>query len=345
MAIRVGVIGTGKIGQDHIRRLTRVLSGAGVTAIADIDTAKACAIAKGVGARAEASAHDLIGARDVDAIVVTSIGPTHEEFVVAALAADKPVFCEKPLATTAAACKRIVDAEVSLGKRRVQVGFMRRYDAGYRMLRDVVASGDIGAPLMVHCAHRNPSVGDDYTTEMAITDTVIHEIDALRWLLDDDYVSVQVIFPRKTRRASAHLADPQIVLFETARGARIDVEVFVNCNYGYDIHCEIVGETGTARLPEPATVLMRSKARRSAAILVDWKQRFIDAYDAELQEFIDSVTAGTMSGPSSWDGYSAAIAADACLEAQKSGRIVPIAGKPRPSLYEPGAASGPPVSS
>jgi myo-inositol 2-dehydrogenase / D-chiro-inositol 1-dehydrogenase len=345
MAIRVGVIGTGKIGQDHIRRLMRVLSGAGVTAVADIDAAKACAIAEGVGARAEASAHDLIGARDVDAIVVTSIGPTHEEFVVAALAADKPVFCEKPLATTAAACKRIVDAEVSLGKRRVQVGFMRRYDAGYRMLRDVVASGDIGAPLMVHCAHRNPSVGDDYTTEMAITDTVIHEIDALRWLLDDDYVSVQAIFPRRTRGASAHLADPQIVLFETARGARIDVEVFVNCNYGYDIQCEIVGETGTARLPEPPTVLMRSKARRSAAILVDWKQRFIDAYDAELQEWIDSVTAGTVTGPSSWDGYSAAIAADACLEAQKSGRIVPIAGKPRPSLYEPGAASGPPVSS
>lgn len=336
MAIRVGVIGTGKIGQDHIRRLTRVLSGAGVTAVADIDTDKAKAIAHSVGARAEASARDLIRARDVDAIVVTSIGPTHEEFVLAAVAADKPVFCEKPLATTAAACKRIVDAEVSLGKRRVQVGFMRRYDAGYRMLKDVVAGGGIGAPVVVHCAHRNPSVGDDYTTEMAITDTAIHEIDALRWLLDDDYVSAQTLFPRRTSRASAHLADPQIVLLETARGVRIDVEVFVNCDYGYDIQCEIVGETGTARLPEPATVPLRSKAQRSAAILVDWKQRFIDAYDVELQEWIHSASAGTASGPSSWDGYAAALAADACVEAQKSGKIVPIAPRPRPSLYGPG---------
>jgi myo-inositol 2-dehydrogenase/D-chiro-inositol 1-dehydrogenase len=345
MAIRVGVIGTGKIGQDHIRRLTRDLSGAVITAVADIDTGRAETIAHSIGARAEASAHVLIEAGDVDAIVVTSIGPTHEEFVAAALAADKPVFCEKPLATTAAACKRIVNAEVSLGRRRVQVGFMRRYDRGYRMLKHAVAGGGIGPPLMVHCAHRNPSVGADYTTDMAITDTVIHEIDTLRWLLDDDYVSAQVIFPRKTSRASAHLADPQIVLLQTARGVRVDIEVFVNCDYGYDIQCEIVAETGTARLPEPATVLMRSKAQRSAAILVDWKQRFIDAYDAELQEWIDSVTAGTVSGPSSWDGYSAAIAADACLEAQKSGRIVPIAPEPRPSLYEAAAASGPPVSS
>jgi myo-inositol 2-dehydrogenase / D-chiro-inositol 1-dehydrogenase len=333
LTIRVGVIGTGKIGQDHIRRLTRVLSGASVMAVADVDNRKAEAIAQSVGARAEAGGQDLIRARDVDAIVVTSIGSTHEEFVLAALAADKPVFCEKPLATTAPACKRIVDAEVSLGRRRVQVGFMRRYDAGYRMLRDVVAAGGIGAPLIVHCAHRNPSVPADYTTEMAITETVIHEIDVLRWLLDDDYVSAQVVFPRKTGRASAHLADPQIVLLETARGVRIDVEAFVNCDYGYDIQCEIVGETGTARLPEPANVRMRSKAQRSVAILVDWKQRFIDAYDAELQEWIDSVAADQVGGPSAWDGYATAIAADACVEAQKSGRIVAIAPPPRPPLY------------
>jgi myo-inositol 2-dehydrogenase / D-chiro-inositol 1-dehydrogenase len=333
MAIRVGVIGTGKIGQDHIRRLTRLPSGASVLAVADVDTGKAKAIAESIGARAETSAQDLIRAGDVDAIVVTSISPTHEELVLAAVAADKPVFCEKPLATTAPGCRRIVDAEVSLGMRRVQVGFMRRYDAGYRMLREVVAGGGIGAPLIAHCAHRNPSVPDEYTTDMAITETAIHEIDVLRWLLDDDYVSAQVIFPRKTSRASAHLADPQIVLLETARGVRIDVEVFVNCAYGYDIQCEIVGETGTARLPEPANVLMRSQAQRSVAILVDWKQRFVDAYDAELQEWINSVAAGKVSGPSSWDGYATAIAADACVEAQKSGRIVRIDSKPRPSLY------------
>src|SRR5207244_1328927 len=97
--------------------------------------------------------------------------------------------------------------------------------AGYRGLREVVSGGKIGDPLMVHCAHRNAAVPDSYTTEMAITETVIHEIDVLRWLLDDDYVAVQVFYPHKTRNASKHLRDPQLVMMETAKGIRIDVEV------------------------------------------------------------------------------------------------------------------------
>ena len=147
MSINVGVIGTGKIGQDHIRRITQALSGARVVAATDIDLARAQRIAKDLDGRAESTGQNVIAAEDVDAVIVTSIGSTHEEFVLAAIAAGKPVFCEKPLATTAAACKRILDAEVACGKRLVQVGFMRRYDAGYRLLKEVVTKGGIGAPL------------------------------------------------------------------------------------------------------------------------------------------------------------------------------------------------------
>ena len=333
MAINIGVIGTGNIGQDHIRRITQALSGASVVAVTDIDPARAQKIAKSLGGRAEATGQNLIAAKDVDAIIVTSIGSTHEEFVLAAIAAGKPVFCEKPLATTAAACKRILDAEVALGKRLVQVGFMRRYDAGYRLLKEVVTKGGIGAPLIAHCAHRNPAVGDDYTTDMAITDTVIHEIDTMRWLLDDEYVSAQVLYPKKTSKASKHLADPQIVLLETVTGIRIDVEVFVNATYGYDIQCELVGETGVARLPEPSNVPMRSEAKLSVEILTDWKKRFIASYDVELQEWIHSVASDKITGPSSWDGYAAAVTADACVESQKSGKIVEIKLGTRPALY------------
>lgn len=176
---------------------------------------------------------------------------------MAAIAAGKPVFCEKPLAVTAQGCKNIVDAEAKHGKRLVQVGFMRPYDRGYRALKQVLTSGQIGEPLMLHCAHRNPTVGEAYTTDMAITDTLIHEIDVLRWLLDDDYVSVQVVFPRKSPKAFPHLKDPQIVLFETAKGTRIDVEIFVNCQYGYDIQCEVVGK--------PASPNCRSRPRYRCA--------------------------------------------------------------------------------
>ncbi|UMZ14547.1 Gfo/Idh/MocA family oxidoreductase [Pseudomonas sp. MPFS] len=335
MSLQLGVIGTGAIGQDHIRRCSQTLQGSRVVAVTDIDRQQAARVVDDLQLQAEvhADGHALIRSPQVQAVLVTSWGPSHEEFVLAAIAAGKPVFCEKPLAVTAEGCRRIVEAELAHGKRLVQVGFMRPYDAGYQALKAVVDSGRIGTPLMLHCAHRNPRVGSNYKTDMAITDTLIHELDVLRWLLDDDYVSVQVLFPRVSSKAHGQLRDPQIVLLETARGVRIDVEIFVNCQYGYDIQCEVVGESGIARLPEPPQVQLRSAANLSSAILMDWKERFIAAYDVELQAFIDAVAAGQVGGPSAWDGLAAAVAADACIQAQQSGAIVPVHLPPRPAFY------------
>jgi len=335
MSLRIGVIGTGMIGRDHARRITQVLTGADVTAVTDVSraNAEACVQAEAPRAKVFNDGQALIKDASVDAVAICSWAPTHEEYVLAAIAAGKPVFCEKPLATTAEGAKRIVEAEAKFGRRLVQVGFMRRYDAGYVALKKVV-DHDIGTPLMVHARHRNASVGDNYTTQMAIVDTAIHEIDVLRWLLNDDYVSAQVVFPRKSRHVSAHLADPQILLLETAKGVVIDVEIFVNCKYGYDIQCEVVGEDGVAYLPEPMAITTRKGACLGQELLVDWKQRFIDSYDVELQAFIKAATAGTATGPSSWDGYVANVTSDACLAAQgKPCHIIPISLPTRPSFY------------
>jgi len=335
MTLKLGVIGAGAIGQEHIRRCSKVLQGAEVVAVSDINVegAKAAVARLGLNAEVYADGHDVVKSSNVDAVLVTSWDPTHEEFTLAAIAAGKPVFCEKPLAMSAEGCRRVVDAEIKFGKRLVQVGFMRPYDAGYRALKKVITDGEIGEPLMLHCAHRNPTVPENYTTDMAITNTLIHELDVLRWLTEDDYKSVQVVFPRVTSKSHSKLKDPQIVLFETHKGIRIDVEIFVNCAYGYDIQCEVVGEEGIAKLPEPSAVQMRKSAQLSTAILTDWKDRFIDAYDVELQAFINDATAGKLTGPSAWDGYAASVAADACLKAQVSGAIEPVELPERPAFY------------
>ncbi|ADD78903.1 myo-inositol 2-dehydrogenase/D-chiro-inositol 1-dehydrogenase [Pantoea sp. PA1] len=335
MTLKLGVIGTGAIGQEHIRRCNNVLQGARVVAVSDINVEGAQAALQRLNSDAQVckDGYEVIQSPDVDAVLVTSWDPTHEEFTLAAIAAGKPVFCEKPLAMSAEGCRRVVEAEIQHGKRLVQVGFMRPYDAGYRALKKVITDGEIGEPLMLHCAHRNPTVPENYNTEMAITNTLIHELDVLRWLTSDDYKSVQVVFPRVSSKARPHLKDPQIVLFETQKGVRIDVEIFVNCTYGYDIQCEVVGEEGIARLPEPSSVQLRKQAKLSNTILVDWKDRFIEAYDVELQAFINDVKAGQLTGPSAWDGFAASVAADACIKAQKSGAIEPIEMPARPAFY------------
>ena len=229
MTLNIGVIGVGMIGREHINRLSNKLVGAKVVALTDVNVKLAEQTAAELqGPKVYPTGEALIEAPEVQAIVVTSWGPTHEAYVLASIKAGKPVFCEKPLATTAEACLRIVESEIASARHLVQVGFQRRYDKGYRALKKVIDDGVIGAPLMVHCAHRNPSVPEAYVSDMAIVDTFIHEIDVLRWLINDDYVSAQVIVPRNTKYTHAKLDDPIVVLLATRSGVRIDGEVFVS---------------------------------------------------------------------------------------------------------------------
>ncbi len=333
MAVNVGVIGVGVIGQDHIRRLTKVLSGSAVVAVTDVDMARALSVADGIlGARVHATGQDVINDAGVDAVVVASWGPTHEEYVLACIQAGKPVFCEKPLATTQEACLRIVDAEVLHGRRLVQVGFMRRYDPAFRALKEVVNSGAIGAPLLVHCRHRNPSVPSHYTSDMAINDTTVHEVDVVRWLLNEEIVATSVLTPRRNRRGE--LRDPIFVLFEMTNGALVDVEVSVNISYGYDIRCEIAGETGVVELAESNPVVVKREGSFSGRVPADWRERFIRAYDVEFQEWLDTVEKhAAPTGPSAWDGYAATAVSDASLEALRTGTWTRISMCERPSFY------------
>jgi myo-inositol 2-dehydrogenase/D-chiro-inositol 1-dehydrogenase len=333
MTLNIGVIGTGMIGQDHIRRLTQVLAGARVVAVSDIDAARAQSIAGTLpGAKAFGNGVELINDASVDAVVVTSWGPTHEEYVLAAIAAGKPVFCEKPLATTQDACLRIIDAEVAAGKRLVQVGFMRRFDPAYVAMKQTIDSGLIGTPLIFHSTHRNPNVPDFYKSDMAIVDTAVHDIDIARWLLGEEVAAVSVVTARKNSQGKG-LQDPIIVLLEMTNGALVDVEVSVNIGYAYDIRGEISGETGTVSLAESNVVVVKSNGGFSGRIPADWGERFITAYDIEFREWLVAAAKGTATGPSAWDGYAAAVVTDAGVAASKSRARTVIEMREKPALY------------
>jgi myo-inositol 2-dehydrogenase/D-chiro-inositol 1-dehydrogenase len=339
MTVKVGVIGVGNIGQDHIQRLTRKVAGAQVVAVSDVDAARAEAVAQRTpGARVFPTGQGLIQADEVDAVLVASWGPTHAEFVLAAIEANKPVLCEKPLAPTVDECLRILDAEIARGRRLVQVGFNRRYDTAYRQMKSTLVAGTLGPPLMAHCAHRNPSVPPFYIGGMPITDTAIHEIDIVRWLLDQEITAARVLKPRRTSRAKPELQDPLMVLMDMADGAMVDVEVFVTIAYGYDIRCEVVCELGTVALGDGSPVVVRKDNLRSDRVPSDFQERFALSYESEVQEWVDSVASGEPSGPSSWDGYAATAVADACLAALDSGERVSVEMRQRPAFYSTAAA-------
>ncbi|QIB47604.1 Gfo/Idh/MocA family protein [Streptomyces aureoverticillatus] len=330
----VAVLGAGHMGADHVRRLARSVAGARVAAVADPDRARAQAAVAGLdGVRVHADAHAAIAEPGVQAVLVASPDHAHEEALLAALARGLPVLCEKPLAADAEAALRVVEAEARGGRRLIQVGFMRRYDAEYRRLKALLDSGGLGRPLMLHCRHRNVSSPPHFTSAMLISSSVSHEIDAARWLLGQEITAVTVARPRPSSGAPAGLLDPQLVLFETEDGALVDVEIFVNCGFGYEVACEAVCENGSARIGDEAAMVVRSAGRAQQEIAQDYVVRFADAYDREVREWVTGTRAGRVTGPSAWDGYAAAAVAEAGARALGDGARVTVNLAERPALY------------
>ena len=325
MSIRVGVIGTGIMGADHVNTLHRQISGAAVSMVADVDLARAQGIGDGIaGARAMADGFALIADPEVDAVVIASHDSTHAGLAVAAVRAGKPVLCEKPLAPTVAECLHVVRAELDAigpgGSPLVSLGFMRRFDPGYVQLKAALDAGEGGAPLLLHCISRGVGSAPGASNESSVTGSAIHEFDALPWLLGSPIVEMSWHAPRCSS-AAIGLQDPQLLLLRTADGALSTVEVFLNARYGYDVRCEIVCETGTLALTEPLRMVRDSARQRAIEYPADWRPRFADAYRLELQAWIDGITGGQPSADmaSAHDGLVAGAVAEAVIRSMRDG--------------------------
>ncbi|WP_030044302.1 Gfo/Idh/MocA family protein [Streptomyces resistomycificus] len=331
--LRVAVIGTGRMGADHVRRIQEVTSGARVSAVVDLDAERAKTIASRVDG---CTAHTCLCIRDradVDAVLVASPGPAHEATLLTAFEHGLPVLCEKPLTPDAASALRVLEAECELGRRLVQVGFMRRYDAEYVRLKSLLETGQLGRPLLLHNRHRNVASPPGFTSDMLISDSVAHETDVTRWLLGHEIAAVTVLRPTPSASAPDALQDPQFVVFETDGGAVSDVEIFVNCGFGYQVQAEVVCERGTARIGDGHAMVTHMAGRWGGTIDQDYTVRFADAYDREIQAWVDATRRGEVTGPSVWDGYAAAAVCEAGVRALTDGGRVEIDLVEKPPLY------------
>src|SRR5215210_1976646 len=143
------------MGRTHLAALRSLDGALSVVAVADVDSAAVAAAVKGTGARGWTDGLDLLAHADLDGVVVASPDATHAPLVEACLDRGLPVLCEKPLTTSVADSAALVAREADLGRRLVQVGFMRRYDPDFAGVAHAVHEGRVGAPALVRTVHRN----------------------------------------------------------------------------------------------------------------------------------------------------------------------------------------------
>ena len=143
----------------------------------------------------------------------------------------------------------------------------------------------------MHCVHRNKTAPAGLPSSALITGSAVHEFDISRWLLADELTAITAHRGRSASQAGS-TRDPLLLVAETAAGTLIDIEVFVNSGYGYEVRCELVGERGTVTLDAPEPTVRRAGNGVARGLPDDWRPRFAEAYRRELQAWIAGLQGG-----------------------------------------------------
>ena len=332
--IPVGVVGTGGMGGMHARNLHYKVAGAKVAAVSDVDAERAGKIAEECGGSAVfGDAMEMIRDDRVEAVVIASPDPTHAELTLECLRLGKPVLCEKPLATSPEEALRVVEAEVEVGRKLVQVGFMRRYDPQLVDVKETAAAGTIGKPVMFKGWHRNAVIPPGVDSEWVVINAAIHDLDSARWMLDREVVEAYVRGVNTTGSAQGEF-DVQLIQLVMSDGSLATIEVNVDAGYGYEVGVEVVGVRGTAHTAPPSGAVVRAERSASQPVEAGWLERFAPAYEIEAQRWIESLQNGQPSGPDAWDGYASLVAAEGCIRSLRSGSPEAVEVPEKPALYQ-----------
>ncbi|MFM2356089.1 MAG: hypothetical protein RLZZ528_1825 [Pseudomonadota bacterium] len=323
MTLAIGVIGLGVMGAEHLRLLRNETRDAQVVAVCDADDARAQSLKGDATVFADPLA--LIGSDKVEAVVIASPDNTPASLAMACIASGKRVLCEKPLGGSTQDALKVIDAEISSGKRYVQTGYMRRFDPAYLALQTAVATDQIGNIVLMHNVHRNKAAPKWFRGAMAITNSFVHEIDVSRWLLGWGMASARIV--------SAKGGDPILITMETDLGQLVSTEVYLNAGYGYHVHCQLVGTKGTVETLQDASITSNRDGRSAHVFPDNWIPRFREAYRLQMNAWVKSVQDGTHVGASAWDGYVATAIAEQLVVALRSDTKVSLFPGPLPALY------------
>ena len=323
------------MGARHAETLSATVSGARVAGVMDLDRSRAEKLSAMCGSDVMVfeDGRELIQHDGIDAVVITTPDQTHAGLVMQCLEHEKPVFCEKPLATTVADARRIVDAEAELGRKVVLVGFMRRYDPKHLDVKDAIDSGAIGHPVLFKGTHRNAVALPGTTSESILVNSAVHDLDSARWLLGQEIEEVYVHGTNTPAASDGELLDLQIIQLKLGGGCLASIEVYVNAGYGYEVDLEVVGDAGTIHIAPANAPVLRKQRYAGHPVEGNWLERFPAAYVLEMQRWIEKLRDWQLTGPDAWDGYTSLLAVESCITSLHSGTKEPLKSPQRPELY------------
>jgi len=330
--LAMGLIGAGRLGRVYARDLASRIAETKLVAIADpVET-----VAKEVAAEFDVPRHyadplALIDDAAVDAIVIVSPTHTHRELVIAAASRKKATFCEKPPALSLDEVAEMQEAVSSSGM-FLQMGFMRRFDAGYASAKKQIEEGRIGTPLVFKSTSRDPfrpslEYANPRSSGGMLLDMGIHDFDLARWFMGEvrtvSTIGATIAYPEL---ATVGDIDNAVASLTFASGKLGVVDLSRSGIYGYDISTEILGLQGTLKIGylRETPVMLLTKNSVAHDTVPYFMERFRDAYTTQLQNFAQNVQQGRPAPITIEDGLEALRIGVAATRAHETGRSVVV---------------------
>ena len=330
--IRIAVLGCGRIGVMHAANIA-AHPRARLAGVQDINVAAAEKTAAATGAPVFASAAEIFASPDVDAVLIATATDTHADLLEQSVAAGKPVLCEKPIDLSLARVNRCAE-KIRGTKLPIQIGFVRRFDPGHRAVHNAVRAGEIGELHQVLVTSRDPGLAPEAYLKVSggiLRDMTIHDFDMARFILGEEpetvfAVGARLVDPALMQRLGDH--DTITVVMTTASGKQALIMNSREALYGYDQRVEAFGSKGMAvsENRRPHLMLMSGKGftDRAAPLLDFFIERYREAFDAEIDAFVDAIEKERPADVGFEDGRRALTLAEAAIKSIGEGRAVKV---------------------
>lgn len=331
-AVRIAAVGVGRLGLVHARNLARLVPGADLAVVVDVDEDAARRAGEVCGVPFSTDYEAVLADDTITAVEICTATDTHPDAIVAAARAGKHVYCEKPIALDLAEADRAIAAVKEAGV-MLQIGFMRRYDPAYREAKRLIDEDRIGSPIAFRSASLDNGISPsrDFLERCGgiFLDVAIHDFDLARWMMGDEVTEVyamgSVVMFDVLREVGD--VDQAVATLRFARGGVGVVEASHTAIYGYDITTEVTGKRGAVRAGELRQTNVwhyDAGGRVSHDTVHSFPERFGAAYLNELIDFVDCVRTGRIPLVGGEDARAALAIALAARQSFKEGRPVQV---------------------